>query len=224
MGLGHSPTIVLRGLVLYCDAANVKSYPGSGTSWLDLSGYSNNGTLTDGPTFSSSNLGSIVFDGINDFVSCGNSSSLDVGNNITVNVWFYVNSVSSYQPIVAKVLNDFSLGWEFANSLGNLRLTFRPSATQINLQRGSLSVGNWYMGTMTYDNTTAILYLNGAQTLSTTSGGPVILNSTEPLTIGKRASGQFFNGNIANVQVYNRALSPEEIQQNFEALRGRYGI
>ena len=224
MALAHSPKIITDGLVLCLDAGNTKSYPGSGTTWTDLSGNGNNGTLTNGPTYSSSNGGSLVFDGVDDYVNCGNDSSLNVGNNITVNVWFYVNQTASFDAIIAKVVNDYSLGWELANSSGTFRTTFRPSGTQINLIAGSLSVGNWYMGTMTFDNTTARLYLNGVQTGSTTSGGPVTLNSTEPLRIGGRVQTPNFEGNIASTQIYNRALTASEVQQNFNALRGRFGI
>ena len=71
MGLSHSPNIVTDVLVLCLDAANRRSYPGSGNSWLDLSGNGNNGTLTNGPTYSSANGGSLVFDGVDDYVNCG---------------------------------------------------------------------------------------------------------------------------------------------------------
>jgi hypothetical protein len=225
MSLQHSPRIITDGLVLCLDAANRQSYPGSGTVWTDLAG-SNNGTLVNGVGYSGDNLGSLVFDGSDDYVNCGNNSILDVGNNITANAWFYVNSNSSYQPIVSKVLSDYSLGWEFANSNGFIRLTFRPSATQVNLSIGGglLVIGNWYMGTMTYDNTTARIYLNGVQVGSTTSGGPVTLNSTQSLTIGRRVQGNLYDGNIAQVSIYNRALTPQEIQQNYNALKGRYNL
>jgi hypothetical protein len=228
VGVYGGPEIVESGLVLALDAANSKSYPGSGTTWTDLSGNGNNGTLVNGPTYSSTNGGSFSFDGSNDYVDCGNNSSLSVGNNITANAWFYINSTASYQVILGKVAGDFSLGWEMVNSSGTFRLIFRPSATQINLSVGSLSVGKWYMGTLTYDNTTARLYLNGVQTGSTTTGGPVTLNSTQILTIGRRdpaASGAaYFNGNIAQTTIYNRALSATEIQQNFNATRSRFSI
>ena len=75
---------------------------------------------------------------------------------------------------------------------------------------------------MTFDNTTARLYLNGVQTGSTTSGGPVTLNSTQSLTIGRRVQGNFYDGNIAQVSIYNRALTAQEIQQNYNALKGRF--
>ena len=76
MAFSYSPKIVTDGLVLYLDAANNRSYPGSGTTWTDLSRGGNNGTLTNGPTFNGANGGSIVFDGTNDFIDCGNASNL----------------------------------------------------------------------------------------------------------------------------------------------------
>ena len=72
MAFNYSPNIITDGLVLYLDAANTKSYPGSGTTWRDLSKSQLNGTLTNGPTFNSSNGGSIVFDGVDDYVNLGN--------------------------------------------------------------------------------------------------------------------------------------------------------
>jgi hypothetical protein len=168
--------------------------------------------------------GAFSFNGSSNYIDGGNSSVLDVGNNITVNCWFFVNSTSSYQPIVAKVLSDFSSGWEIANSSGTFRVTLRPSATQINIVSGTLTIGNWYMGTMTFDNTTARLYLNGVEVGSSSSGGPVTLNSSQSLNIGRRIHEQYYNGNIAQVSIYSRALTAAEVLQNFNALRGRYGI
>ena len=74
MAFNYSPRIIQDGLVLYLDAANTKSYPTTGTTWSDLSRRGNNGTLTNGPTFNSSNGGIIVFDGINNYVDFGSSA------------------------------------------------------------------------------------------------------------------------------------------------------
>jgi hypothetical protein len=85
MGLGHSPSIVRDGLVLYLDAANPKSYPGSGTTWFDLMG-SNNGTFINGATHNSNNLGGVLLDGVDDYVSLSNPQTLNPGSNsFTVN-------------------------------------------------------------------------------------------------------------------------------------------
>ena len=228
MALSRGPKIVTSGLVLALDAADKNSYRGSGTDWTDISGNGNNGTLTNGPTFNSANGGSIVFDGVDDSVSCGTNTVLNVGNNITVNVWFYINLIpagfAGYQPIVSKVPSNYSVGWEVVNSLGVFRTIFRPSATLIDLSNGSLVVGNWYMGTMTFDNATARIYLNGIQTGSTTTGGPVTLNSNQPLQIGTRGAGNFFNGNISQVSIYNRALTATEILRNYNATKTRFGL
>ena len=224
---GGQGNIVTSGLVLNLDAANPRSYPPAynGTTWFDLSGNSINGTLTNGPTYSSTNGGNIVLDGVDDFINCGNSSLLNVGNNISVNVWFYVRRLT-FEVIVGKVVNGYSLGWEIDNNSGVLRTTFRPSATLIDLSAGTLTNNTWFMGTMTFDGTTASLYLNGVIAGSTSSGGPVTLNSSEPLTIGRRHSGdpKYFLGNIASTQMYNRALTAAEINQNFQATRARFGI
>mgnify|MGYP003705723913 CR=1 FL=1 len=82
------PDIIENGLLLYYDVANKKSYPGSGTSWYDLSGNENTITLTNGPTYNAANLGSILFDGTNDYVESSNFSG--AGNTyFTLNIWFY---------------------------------------------------------------------------------------------------------------------------------------
>ena len=98
MGLAHSPSIVMNGLVLALDAANSKSYPGSGTTWTDLSGNSNTGTLTNGPTYNSANGGSIVFDGVDDGVNIPHNSNIDIRNQITIECLFYLNSFTAGGP------------------------------------------------------------------------------------------------------------------------------
>ena len=227
---------VLKGTALYTSDFTPPSSPltaVTNTKLLTCQGNSISDASSSGHTITvngdaTANLGfpasAFEFDGVDDYVDCGNNSILDVGNNITVNVWFYVNQTASFETIIAKVVNDYSLGWELDNNSGAFRVTLRPSATQIDLTAGSLSVGNWYMGTMTFDNTTARLYLNGVQTGSTTSGGPVTLNSTQSLTIGRRVQGNYYDGNIAQVSIYNKALTASEVTQNYNAHRGRYGI
>lgn len=194
--------------------------------WNDLSGKGNNGTLTNGPIYSGENKGVITFDGSNDFIDCGNNSSLNVGNTITFISWFYVNSIASYQVIGSKLLADYSLGWEFANQTGGvLRATLRPSATLIDLIADVYLINNsWNMGVMTFDNSTLRLYQNGVQVGQTFTGGPVTLNSSAVLRIGSRPVGDYFNGKMAHISMYNRVLSADEIKQNFNALRGRFGL
>lgn len=220
MGLIHSPYMVNKDLVLFLDAANVKSYPGSNTIWTDLSGNGNHGTLNSGVGYSANNMGYLTFDGTDDYVDCGNNASLDVNNNITASAWFYVDSITGYRTLIGKVPSGSAFGWELANSSGTLRTTLRPSPIR-ELIVGSLSIGNWYMGTMTFDDTTLRLYLNGVQVGSTTSGGPSTLNSTQPLTIGRRYDNPFA-GRIPIVAIYNRALTASEVLQNYNAHKKRF--
>ena len=88
MAINVRPSIVTSGLVLNLDAANMKSYPRSGTTWRDLSGLGNNGTLTNGPTFNSQNGGSIVFDGVDDYASINNTIGNFGTSDFTINFFF----------------------------------------------------------------------------------------------------------------------------------------
>jgi len=239
-GGGGSGIVIVRypggplatgGTITSVAGNTIHTFQSSGTfttlrsnAWRDISGQGNNGVCVNNPTYNNANGGFLTFNGTTQYVNCGAGTSLNVGNTITVNAWFFVGSTAVYQPIVAKHTSDGTLGWEIANSSGGFRATLRPNATQIDLTGGVLALNNWYMGTMTFDGTTLRLYLNGVQTGSAT-GGPVILNSPQPLIIASREIGaNFFNGRIAQVSMYNRALSADEVQQNFNALRGRFGI
>ena len=102
MSLNHSPKIVTDGLVLCLDAASRKSYPGSGTTWFDRSGNGNNGTLTNGPTFSSDNGGSIVFDGTNDYVNCGTTLGNFGTSNFTINFFFKTSTSLHPRTFISK--------------------------------------------------------------------------------------------------------------------------
>ena len=103
--------IVTSGLILNLDAGNASSYPGTGTTWTDLSGNNNNGTLVNGVGYSSSNGGIMTFDGVNDFVNCGNSSTFNQTNALTLSTWVKINSLSSTNTLIGKQwcnLNQYS--------------------------------------------------------------------------------------------------------------------
>ena len=94
MALAHSPSITTKGLVLYLDAANSKSFANTGNTWTDMSGLGNNGTLVGGAAYNSGNSGTFSFDGVNDCVNCGNAASLDIRRTMTLEAWFKVNYFS----------------------------------------------------------------------------------------------------------------------------------
>ena len=218
MSLSHSPRIVTDGLVLYVDAANARSYPGTGTTWADLAG-GNDGTLTNGPTFDAGNGGSIVFDGSNDEVICGNDASIQITEG-TISAWFSANNGNiAYRGIIAKqnawglfVYDDELVTYSWGNSA----------------RRGTgIDVGNgaWNNAVMTFTETVgspsnnAKVYLNGNLVLTTTVKHS---NQTATLQIGEANAGQHFSGKISQASVYNRALTADEVRQNYLATRGRY--
>ena len=223
-----SPKIVRGGLVLNLDVGQQTSYRGSGTVWTDLSGLGNNGTLVGGVGYNSSNGGSLVF--ANNYVALGKPSSLNILGNITINSWVNLSSLpggfASIYENGYDGINDQTF-FRFNGSLlevGNYRST---GDQYVSWSFGSNIVANkWYHIVGQYDGTNWKLYLNGNQVASNAALGPI--SSTAPISIGAAyiASGytRYFNGNIAQVSIYNRALTATEIQQNFNALRGRFGI
>jgi cytochrome c oxidase assembly protein Cox11 len=221
VGLGHSPSIVLNGLVLALDAANTKSYLGSGSTWTDLSGRGNTGTLENSPSYNSSNGGSLSFNGTTQRVVCGNSANLQITVG-TISAWFNANNGnSSYNGIIAK---QSAWGLFVAD---NILVTYDWGNTA---ERSTgITVGNstWNCASMTFTETigtpsnNAIVYLNGSPVLTTTVRHS---NHTVQVMVGEANSSQFFGGNISQVSIYNRALTATEVSQNFNALRGRYGI
>ena len=219
MGIARGPKIVTSGLVLALDAADKLSYRGTGTTWRDLSGNNNTGTLTNGPTFSAANMGSIVFDGTDDYVNCGNGASLRLTSG-TVNVWMKTTSKSvAYQGIVVKPLN-----YGIYNYGGNLLLYDWNTGSDRN-SRISISDGNWRFITLTFSSNSpnnAKVYINGILVYTTTM---YKTGDGYNLGIGTGSDGvQLLPGTIGNVQVYNRELTATEILQNYNITRNRYGL
>ena len=229
MALYHSPRIVADGLVLSLDAANTKSYPGSGTTWTDLSGNGNNGTLTSGPTFSSNNNGNITLDGTDDYIDCGNNSSLTITEAITVSVWVRRTAYNSSAAMIIR-RNSFDA---YALQLGQSSPTvwwklYFGASTWGQTATTSLELNEWANIVGTYDRATMRLYKNGvqAQTSSATSAIDNTGASVPNLIIGRDdpVTGRYFSGNIGIIQIYNICLNATQVLQNFQAFRGRYGI
>lgn len=212
MALLHSPRIVTDGLILCLDAANRQSYPGSGTVWRDLAG-SNNGTLINGPTFSSANGGVIALDGGNDYI--------DIPINLT-NTNYTIMGASRYVVVGGRTFsaknnnwlmghwgsttqNHFANGWVTGSGVG-------PSDT------------NWriYAATGNYSGDSWAFYVNGVLNAGPNAGGS---NGPNGFAIGSYAAGsEFSNSHISFLICYNRVLTPAEILQNYNALKGRYNL
>jgi hypothetical protein len=226
MGVVYNPAIVRDGLVLCLDAGNPKSYPGSGTTWTDLSGNGRNGTLTNGPTYSSSNGGNIVFDGSNDVVRVSNNF-IPADSPISISLWTKITTGSA----LVDTIND-SVAWDgfglWGNGSGNkfrwilLKQYSNPTISVFLNSNTSWTSGVWTNATVTYNQSVASIYVNGAFDVSTGySGGYDIGQSF--IGIGARQSGgSASNCSISQVSIYNRALTAQEIQQNFNATKSRY--
>jgi len=209
--------IVTNGLVLDLDAAKVASYPGTGTSWNDISGNNNNGTLINGPTFSGiGKQASIVFDGVDDYVNCGNG--ITTTTTITVNAWIKLNVNNTYQHIVDSANNTWHLAM-----LPDGRIYFWDGNVY-HTAGGILNINTWYMVTGVKTLTTNDVYINGTLSNSLNSNISIPTNNVWIGLWQPPGTGRALNGSVASTQIYNRALSADEVSQNFNALRGRYGI
>ena len=228
MGLGHSPSIVLNGLVLALDAGNVKSYPGSGTTWTDLSGRGNNGTLTNGPIYSSANGGSIVFDGTNDYVAPTGLTDAFWQGNWTASFWvnFDTNSNTDDGTSDKTLLQH---GISFTRS--GLHLTQRNTSIFLGLfsddlyGNAILTTGTWYNFVFTLNNTTRVkqIYMNGNLDASDTGVGAYVGTGNNSIIGGPSLTfGSHFDGFMPSCSFYNRVLSAAEVTQNFNALKGRF--
>ena len=218
MAGASGPDLVQNGLVLALDAANKVSYIGSGTDWYNLSAASNNGTLTNGPTFNAANMGSIVFDGVDDYVSNGTPP---ISGNQSFSWGAWIRPTATGTPVF--------FGY---NSTGRAMVSYWNSANN------KVTVGTWNLDRLTsgttilpstwghtfwtWDGTTLTSYTNGIADGTATGFSFNISNLYT--TIGNAVNAQYFTGRIAQTLVYNRALSAAEVSQNYQATKTRFGL
>jgi hypothetical protein len=228
MSIYYNTNIARNGLMLHLDAANVKSYSGSGTTWADLSRNGNNGTLVNGVGYSSANNGSLLFDGSNDHADF---FAPNLGTTTTVEMWVNLGAGYAGKMFFGWLRYDVytpsgHIGYNTANSdCYGINAT---TVTALGL------VGNWahYIFEMRSDisYTNNKIYINGvqqtlSQILSTESAGSRNFNSGNGRIGGWRNDLNYkMVMNCSLFKVYNRALTQAEISQNFNALRGRYVI
>jgi hypothetical protein len=214
--------IVTNGLVLNLDAANKDSYPGTGTTWYDLSGNGNNGTLINGPSFLPNvNSGIIKFDGVDDYVD-GGTSTLSSGN-ISLFQWVKMDSLSStgWNITFTKWLS--SVDFHFAIKSGTPRLNLYTTSNSDLYANTALATGVWYyVGFTLVNGGTLTFYVNGTSdgTYSSVSRTP----SNDTIYIGDPRPNYGLAGSIPVTQVYNRALSSTEVLQNYNAQKTRFGL
>jgi hypothetical protein len=219
--------IVTDGLILNLDAGYLPSYPQNGTTWYDLGPSGNTGTLTNGPTFNSGSGGSIVFDGVDDFIV----GTLVVPAAFTFNVIFKANSTSQWAP-------EFNIwpnypsgdrGWNiFSMTAGGTTSTGTYAGTDVatrfhpNDTSGTIIPNQIQNITFTHENGTSKLYRNGSLTHTKPQTAPQNVGQTKNYTLFSRPTHS--PGNLYLAQFYNRALSATEVLQNFNATKSRFGL
>jgi hypothetical protein len=222
-------TIVQQGLVLNLDAGNPYSYAGSGTTWYDVSGSSYNGSLNTGVVYNSDSSGSMVFDGVTvgQEVNIG-SKTIAFTTGGTFEIWTKIDNVNRNQGFFsmnpgATYINFYSPGatnqkmrWEV---IGNNANPFNAINSVTTLQNNT-----WYhvIGTFDITNSNTRIYINGVLDNSQSSYTNMPSSVTSQIIIGSYAG--ILDGNIAIAKIYNRSLSAAEVLQNYNAIKGRFGL
>ena len=253
MGVGYNPKIVTANLIFCTDAGNIKSYPKTGSTIVDVTNSQNQLVFANGATYNTIGGGSILLDGVDDYVLLNNNGFTDNVNSMTITLWAYrgdwynvpkANS-ANYEPMVSKMADyNSGAGWDFAYGLGRrLSILVQEAGGNKYFQylTPPISAANnaWLSFTASFSSPLSLsavydLYVNDqpqGPLVNISAGG--LFNSfatTANVCFGARNTGMadpkkpYFTGNIACVMIYDRKLSNTEIQQNFNALRGRFGV
>jgi hypothetical protein len=222
----YKSQIVTSGLVMALDAGNVVSYPGSGTSWKDLTINGNNSTLYNGPTFSDVNGGVISFDGSDDYATAGNFFTYQ---SFTINLWV---KPGSSQTTYADIIDNNHTGaqnWvcqQNADDLNQYQFGVFGSSGQNSLTGTFTLTSNvWVNLTFTYDGDKVRGYINGSLFGTGNSLGTTIHYAAPTFNIGRwNSGGRNWNGQYGAISVYDRPLTLQEISQNYNATKARFGL
>jgi hypothetical protein len=222
--------IVKDGLVLNLDAAKKDSYPGSGTVWNDLSGNNNSGSLINGPTYSSANGGSIVFDGSNDYIDTVDSSIFSLTSSYTFSVWFMPLNSGTMYPL-QRGTDGLGSGWSLLAGIENNKCRVGVVTTSTGAVGYTVSsvlnanTNEWVNITGVWNAAVSLsLYVNGSFISSTNITTNTLRTSSVAWSLGRISTTLYSNQRVANCFIYNRVLSTLEIAQNYNALKSRFGL
>jgi hypothetical protein len=231
--IAYYGNIVTNGLVLDLDAAKRDSYPGTGTTWNDISGFQTNGTLTNGPTYNTDGAGSIIFDGVNDYANLGTSTSLN-SSNITFSAWvkrtaswgsgaclFWAKNAADYTS------NGFYIEFysPLASSLATAIITNGAAVNwfrDLTNSNTSFPLNAWTYFSFTLNGSSPTMYFNGSSVSIISAGTNAITPTSSTKYILWNSYTNYTSANISQILIYNRALSASEILQNYNATKGRY--
>ena len=222
-----SPPIISDGLVLLLDAGDTASYPGTGTTWYDLTGKSANGAISSA-TFNSN--GYFDFDGLNDHVdvaTINGGTSIFSGGKWTWTTWGYRESssltgTSQYSDVFNSLGHKPRFFWNPAYGTAIAGYRTDTSAYATLMGTSGTFLGAWHYLTITSDQSDFRYYVDGAAESNTTY--IQTMDEYAYMIGGNPWGNSYFYGKIGSVEIYNRALSASEISQNFEAKRNRFGV
>jgi len=223
-----------NNLLLSLDASNQSSYPRSGTTWTDISSNNYVGTLTNGPTFNSSNGGSISFDGSNDYVDVANTGTTFQFSNTTfsVNCWVTPSALAA-GVVISKGASASIGGWLIQmNADGTFTVTtkFSNGNTCSTRTTALAAVANTpcnivaviTTNTTTQGSNNILLYFNGVASQGSLTLSNVYSATSDTVQIGRRPTGNYFSGRISSVQIYNRALTAAEILDSYNGIKSKF--
>ena len=219
MSYNQQPRIITEGLVLNVDAGDIKSYPGSGTTWTDRIGAV--ARTIDGASFSRSNGGVFDFDGTNDYVSFGNPSDTQFiySDTFSLEAWVNPDSLSGFTHIIGKTYGNYRL------AVISSGYSFRLDSNELTTTSGSPVVGEWQNVVATWEpsSSTARVYVNGVLEQSKTDTDVNWTSTSANFQIGNSpGESYYFNGKIPIGRAYNITLSEGQVKQNYNALKGRF--
>jgi len=234
MAFHYNPRIVTDGLTFCLDGANIKSYPGSGTTVFDLTTNGNDTPISNGPTF---NNGYWTFNGTTQYMSVPNEDGITnftENDNYTVSFWF---NPASTQNDTGNNDNDVVEKW---NGGAGYPFVFRYYRSNETIQAAvwdgssgegislSISSDTWWniTGVFNWSNSQLKLYTNGGyHNTNSRSLSKTGISNNHPISIMRRGNNyNYTTGSFASLMVYNRALSDAEVKQNFNATRKRFGL
>lgn len=228
MGTSYNPKIITDGLIVNLDAANKKSYTGNAALWTDLTKNKNNLTLLNSPAYDSANGGSVVFNNTNNYGILP-TSSIPIGNEISIGVWIY--GITADSATEALIYGGDASGNRVVNiHLPNNSIVYWDCGfltTFDRIQTATLSASqwqnSWHYWVFTKNATvgTMEIYLDGKLNTSGT-GKTRVLTAVTSVTFGKYPTGDYMNSKIAKFEIYNKSLTAAQITQNYNATKGRF--
>jgi len=224
---GGAQPIVTDGLVFALDAANYESYPGSGTTWNNLRGNGKNGTLTNGPTFSKAKKGSLTFDGSNDYINIGSSTGFDFSTNQTILMVLkpeesnssrrnpYAQAYGGYGTITHEPSGYFNY---YHGTNGSDGGPYQGTSSDFSVLENEVA-----MITLTRSPTYVRWYKNGVMMKQQSNNYPTAVNNNRPIYLC-RGYVSYYLGKVYLTFLYDKTLSSTEVLQNYNALKGRFGL